>query len=181
MIVCPQLGWLYCGATKTGSTAMHAYLADQPSALVLDGSTLKHSFDAPPCGYGGIHTVYFTVRPPWQRFLSAWRHFCRYQELTLIDFLLYLTPKIHDETIGLHPLSVAEELQKLDTWLPGANRAPLRIESLEENLAKVGLLAGPVPKLNTTEERPLDNSADEVRQLVETKLWPDDLAAWYAR
>ena len=72
MITAPDNSWRYCGPPRTGGTYLHQLLQKPP----LNGIYSGHQHDASPL-FGG--RVIVSVRNPFDRAVSLWRHF-RYQQ-----------------------------------------------------------------------------------------------------
>lgn len=68
MIIAPDRSWCYLGPPKTGSTTLTALLQGEP----FWGQYSGHQHDMTPPE--GIPVVFASVRDPWARVLSLWRH-----------------------------------------------------------------------------------------------------------
>lgn len=151
MIVDNENRWCILTPPKTASTTLNSVFGEHPE---LGGEVKggQHEMDPPP----GVPRILVTVRDPWTRTVSLWRHACldRYQglcnEASMEPFplreetRLYLAVAVEDYPFLSYLDDVdAERLDEffsysLCRWLEGVNEAePIRFENLEADLRAV--------------------------------------------
>ena len=145
MVINREQRWVYVGPPKTASTTLHACLQGSPFFGTVVDTVSQHDAEEPDDVNG--FKVLFSIRNPYARAVSLWRHYtCERGLISFREFLRWISTPTYDNAFFSDTLT-----SYLRDWMLG-RRYLLRQESLSSDIElALQVPCPPLLMLNTTE------------------------------